>query len=545
MRRRLSRRQADRRRRGRRWLAVGCLLLAAVVAVAVVARVAILRTAIDTALSAQGFTDARYRIASVGLTATHLADLQLGPELAVKDLSLRYRPWQLTQLKVDEIAVTGLRMDLSAAGGNASGPLLRLLTARPPSDDAAATLELPDLPTIRVDDGEIHLPDKIVVSLDDARLTPGDGDARYEIAVKEATLVHGTQTLALDDVTAAIVAKANASELTIPFTVAALRHAVSEPMVAPLALAGTAMRAGEVWRVTASATAARKTTFAITASYDGKNGTAEGRVTLPTMRFAPGALQPGEIAPPLSALTNVTGTIQGHAGVHWRAGVVQPDGALRLDGLGFEASGVPVQDLSARLTMAGDAAQPIVRLEDTRVTLAGGELAVEDAVLRPLAESNRVVVQARAVDIGQLLAALDVKGVSGEGIVAGRIPLVLSGDAVAIEGGKLAADGAGVLRIASEQAATALAQGGDDTNLLLRALADFRYERLALAIDKPLHGESRLALNTLGHNPAVLDGHPFQINVTLTTDLDKMLGFVTTGGRLSQDVIRAIVGGKR
>ena len=62
---------------------------------------------------------------------------------------------------------------------------------------------------------------------------------------------------------------------------------------------------------------------------------------------------------------------------------------------------------------------------------------------------------------------------------------------------------------------------------------------------KPLSGESQLTLHTLGHNPAVLDGHPFQINVTVTTNLDKILDVVTAGGRLSQDIIRAIVGAHR
>jgi lysophospholipase L1-like esterase len=101
-----------------------------------------------------------------------------------------------------------------------------------------------------------------------------------------------------------------------------------------------------------------------------------------------------------------------------------------------------------------------------------------------------------------------------------------------------------VLRIASPDTAAALAQGGTDTNLLLQALADFHYERLALSLDKPLSGDSRLTLNMLGHNPAVLDGHPFQINVTVTTNLDKILGLVTQGSRLSQDVIRAMVGAR-
>jgi hypothetical protein len=135
--------------------------------------------------------------------------------------------------------------------------------------------------------------------------------------------------------------------------------------------------------------------------------------------------------------------------------------------------------------------------------------------------------------------------VSGEGRIDGRIPLVLSGESVAIDSGRLEAEGGGVLRIASHDAAAALAQGGADANLLLQALADFHYERLSLSIDKPLRGESRLTLHTLGHNPAVLDGHPFQINVTVTTNLDKILDVVASGGRLSQDIIRAIVGAHR
>jgi adhesin HecA-like repeat protein len=172
-------------------------------------------------------------------------------------------------------------------------------------------------------------------------------------------------------------------------------------------------------------------------------------------------------------------------------------------------------------------------------------LAIDDAVLRPLAETNRLTLRAHDVDLGQLLAALDVEGVSGEGHLAGQIPLVLSGGTIAVEGGKLETQGDGRLQIKSADAAAALAQGGADTDLLMQALSDFRYEKLALMIDKPLTGESHLSLKTLGHNPAVLDGHPFQINITVATDLDKILAGVASGGRLSQEIIRAIVGADR
>lgn len=542
--RRLSRRQVAQRR-GRRRLVLGSLfVVAAAIAIVVVARVTILRTAIDAALTAQGFSGASYHIATVGLTTTRLVDLQLGPEFAASELSLHYRPWQLTQLQIDDVTLAGVRIDLSTMGGETPGPLVRLLAGHPEGDDEPAAT-LPDLPAIRVDDGVLLLPGDLSISFEDARLTPGQGEAAYELAVKDLALAHQDQSLAASGVKASVVVGATSSDLTIPFTVAVLRHAVSKPMIAPLSASGTMTRTGALWRVAATASGTRNTKFTVTGSYDGKAEIVEGRIALPSTRFAPDGLQPKDIAPPLAMLNAVSGAVDGYVSVKRRAGELTTEGAMRLDGLGLEVSGVPIENLSARVALAGDASQPVVRLSDARVTLAGGEFAIDDVALRPLSDTNRLVVQARAVDISRLLVALDVKGVSGEGQFAGRIPLTLSGNAVAIEGGKFTAQGAGILRVASQDAAAALAQGGDDANLLLQALADFRYDRLSLSIDKPLSGESRLALNTYGHNPAVLDGHPFQINVTVTTDLDKILGFVTTGGRLSQEIIRAIVGAKR
>jgi hypothetical protein len=364
--------------------------------------------------------------------------------------------------------------------------------------------------------------------------------------MKRFAVARGNQKLALGDLAADIASEgAGGGDLTVRFNIAALSLQVPAPVLAPLAVEGTVIRVGEAWRLTAMASGAATTAFPLVGSYDPTSKTAAGRITLPVTTFAPGILQPGDIAPPLAGLDNVAGRVEGHLGLRWHDGVWTPEGGLRLDDFGFEIGSVPIEGVSGRFVVAGDASQPTLRLNGVRVSLAGGALAFDDATLRPLADANRVVLQAQGLDLGRLLAILDIDGVSGEGRITGRIPLVLSGDSVAIEAGKLDALGAGVLRIASRETAAALAQGGADTNLLLQALADFRYERLGLLIDKPLTGESRLTLNTFGHNPAVLDGHPFQINVTVATDLGKILDIVGLGGRLSQDVIRAILGANR
>ena len=51
---------------------------------------------------------------------------------------------------------------------------------------------------------------------------------------------------------------------------------------------------------------------------------------------------------------------------------------------------------------------------------------------------------------------------------------------------------------------------------MVQALQDFRYETLTVTGDLDAGGEARLRLEMLGHNPAVLEGHPFQFNINLT-----------------------------
>jgi hypothetical protein len=48
-----------------------------------------------------------------------------------------------------------------------------------------------------------------------------------------------------------------------------------------------------------------------------------------------------------------------------------------------------------------------------------------------------------------------------------------------------------------------------------------------------------------GHNPAVLDSHPFDINVNLVTNLDRILDALAEWYRLSGQALGDIVGSPR
>ncbi len=516
--------------------------MTALLVAAVVARVTVLSMAVDGALAVYGFDDARYRIVSVGVTATRIVDIRLGEELTAAELTLCYHPLRLLGLDIEEVAVSGLHVDVAR---DRSGPLARLLAG----DDAEeGDAPPPRLPRLRIADGTARLPGDISVTLGGITVDPAADGTGYSLAAAKLEVTHGSLRVASGGLTATVDMADGLAKPVVRFALASLAHDVDEPLVAPVALAGRAERQGEVWKLAATATGAHATKIELQGSYGLTDGTIRGRLTLPSIRFTPEGLQPGDMVPALGAMQSVTGMVVGHLAAHWRAGrPIVPEGALRIDDLSFEVGGLPVEKLTARAALAGEgaSAEPVLRIDEAHLTLAGGRIATVGTVFRPLAERNRLILRINDLDLSLLLAALDMEGVSGEGKFAGTLPLLVASDDVAVESGRLEAQGPGVLRMASPDTAAALAQGGGDTNLLLQALADFHYERLAMTFDKPLSGESRLTFNMLGHNPAVLDGHPFQINVTVTTNLDKILGVVAQGGRLSQDVIRAMVGTRR
>ena len=95
------------------------------------------------------------------------------------------------------------------------------------------------------------------------------------------------------------------------------------------------------------------------------------------------------------------------------------------------------------------------------------------------------------------------------------------------------ATGPGVLRYRSETAAAALQSGGAPVEMMLEALRDFRYDALSATIDMEANDDVNITLHVRGHNPKVLDGHPFAINIDLNSNLASVLAALREGAVLS------------
>ena len=103
--------------------------------------------------------------------------------------------------------------------------------------------------------------------------------------------------------------------------------------------------------------------------------------------------------------------------------------------------GVPLTDGLVEFSLRRDGS---VAVALALLHFAGGELRAEDVVLDLAAKQTSVTLQARSLDLTELLAHVDLPGIEGTGFVEGDVPLVLSESAITVRDGLLrAAEGGG------------------------------------------------------------------------------------------------------
>jgi hypothetical protein len=364
--------------------------------------------------------------------------------------------------------------------------------------------------------------------------------------------------------------------LTSRFAVGRLSHAATPPVVAPLRVTGIAEKEGERIKFSASGFDISGTRrLGLEGHMTLAEMTGEAEVEIPTVSFAPDGLQPRALLPRATTLNQARGSGSASVRLSWDASGVVAAGEVALENFSFVTPDASVEGLTTRIefdrllplsTPKGqlltaksvDPAIPIeniqlrfqidpedsvggmgrVRVERADAVFLGGHIAISDTVIAPDSSIRRVTLETADLPLGRLLRLIDVKGLEGTGLLSGQLPITITDNAVLIKNGQLQTSDGGVIRYRSDQAAKALAGAGEQVDLMLSALQDFHYDALSLTLDKDESGVTRLLLRMRGHNPAVLEGHPFQFNINLTGNLDETLAAVLAGYRASSRLLR-------
>lgn len=451
---------------------------------------------------------------------------------------------------------------------NPQGWVLKHYTAITPTD-FIVLIKQGKTPTIET---QIH-PGKITAQ--------GSFDTNHkyqgQVAIKDAAFFLPQSRLQLKHISANLHFGAAETAKVADFSIGQLQHAAPKPFFAPHTVSGrirnlSADGGPAIYSLNLEGGVPGLRYLKLTGKHVPDSGDGSLAIEIAPLRFSPGGLQPGVLSPVFAQLEDVSGLVHANAQFKWsRKGILGSRGTVDLKEVSFAHETARIRDLSAALSLNDllspsspsrqtitarsidpgvpvenllisyrieSADQPRVILEKAQFSMFSGELTLEPTVIDPAAAHSDIMVHLNHIDLAAFFDLIQVDGLTGNGHLDGHIPMTLMGDQVTIKDSQLVATAPGILHFKSEKASQLLTNAGEEMNLLLQALQDFHYTELSLTLNKSASHDLTARLSLLGSNPDIKDGQVFRLNITLESNIDKILSAITQGYSLSNEILR-------
>ncbi|WOI52501.1 YdbH domain-containing protein [Parvularcula sp. LCG005] len=269
----------------------------------------------------------------------------------------------------------------------------------------------------------------------------------------------------------------------------------------------------------------------ITGQHDLSTGGGQGAFATGALTFAPGGLQPAGIVPALRGIVSgATGGVDARVELDWTGDELKSGANIVLNGVSFRGPGVVVKEtrgltgtlnLSSLAPITSDGEQRLtldridlgaVKFDGGRIRLTvpgddtvtvheavfpwlGGEISASDTHIA-FDGTTDALLTAKDVSIAEALALLNVPGLSGEGAVAGQLPLRIDDFEIRLVNGRLASTGPGVIRYKGQAAAAG--QANDSAKLAFDVLEELHFKTFAADINGRLDGDLDFAFEFEG-----------------------------------------------
>jgi len=289
------------------------------------------------------------------------------------------------------------------------------------------------------------------------------------------------------------------------------------------------------------------------------------------LTFAPGGLQPDELAPVLKGIIGLTrGAAEGEARFAWGADGIASSADLRLEDVTFEGPGLtvtetrgvngeislsslwPVSTAGAQSVTVGGVDFGALQLTSGEIVFDmpgddtllveraifpwfGGQIGVRGARATFTGGNALAPLRVESVDLKQILDFIDVEGLSGEGTLNGELPLVVEDSRASFVGGRLTAEGPGRLSYVGNAGAAA-AEAGGEARIAFDVLRDLRYETLSVLVDGPLDGRLDFDIRFVGTGEVSVNRASGRVPVKYNISLEAALLDFFRQANLSRNV---------
>lgn len=280
----------------------------------------------------------------------------------------------------------------------------------------------------------------------------------------------------------------------------------------------------------------------------------QARLRLEPLTFAPSGLQPEQILPILGGtVAQTSGRLSGSGRLSWKDGTISPDISLALDKVSLSYGFLSLEEMTGVLRLTGfsplrspkgqeiaiarlQAGLPLANalatyhldgtgglvIERASLSLANGTISLENSRVQLSPLSGDLPLTVSDLDLAALATYGDLDGLSASGTLSGTIPLRLTNSDILIDHGTLTAQQPGTVRYRPSSPPAALQSGGS-IDLLMSALDDFHYKSLTLSLNGAASGDLQAGLHLNGANPALYNGFPIELNLSLSGALSQLV----------------------
>lgn len=174
------------------------------------------------------------------------------------------------------------------------------------------------------------------------------------------------------------------------------------------------------------------------------------------------------------------------------------------------------------------------------VRLLGGRLWLDPGAADLAAEIQQLQANLRGLQLPLLLEAYPAEGLTGTGVIDGKMLLQRAEAGISIEQGSLKArEPGGALQFRSAKI-QALGQSNPAMRLVTEALDDFHYDLLTSDLHYGADGKLDLGLKLHGRNPALEGGRPINFSINLEEDIPALLTSLQLSDRVSETIQRRV-----
>ena len=307
----------------------------------------------------------------------------------------------------------------------------------------------------------------------------------------------------------------------------------------------------------------------IDVSYHFASGAGTADVNIPELRFSPNGLQPQNFVKALKGkIAEVDGTVSAQIKLAFAAGQpLQSSGTAQLKSMNFGTLPGPLTNVNTELSFSSffplqsqgrqtltvaqfDPGFPLekgtlefelipdgVKVYSARWPIGTGAIALEPFDWLYSAVENKVVMRVDKVSLGEFLNGIGNGSLQATGEIEGRLPVILSGIDVKVEGGHLAVKDGGTIRYQTDQT-NAAGAGNEYAKMAFDALQDFNYRSLTAEIDGPLDGAIEIGMAFDGSNKDVLNNQPFRFGINIEGELINIIRSFNTNAQIKTELAR-------